>query len=310
MDVIDSRRFNEFRGGPVVIAIGAFDGLHLGHQTIIQRAVEKSHGLKTVSGVYSFSPHPQQILFPENFNGYIMSEEQKEQNLEKLGIDYFFRQKFTREFSQMDFKDFIKNILVDKLNVCHIVVGDDFRFGYHGSGGVKSLKIMGERYNFTVDILSPVKINKEKVSSTLIRNMVDSGQMDKIPDYMGRYYQIQGKVITGEGRGRKLGIPTANLKLDTEYIMPPRGVYAAYAVIDDKQYKGILNIGFKPTFAGKDYSIEIHIMEFSGDLYGKKLKVEMIKFIRPEKAFAGIEELVKQIKKDILYTDSLLCYNS
>ncbi len=307
MEVVKSSNFDKTDTLPVAIAIGAFDGLHPGHQAIINKSIKKAKKINIFSGVYSFDPHPLKIINPNQAPPSLISFKQKIEILEKMGIDYYYEQKFTPEFSRISFKNFVKKIILGKLNTRHIVVGHDFKFGYHGTGNINSLRQMGKKYNFEVSVLEPVKIGGHKISSSRIRKLIKKGKINELPKYLGRYYQLEGKVIYGEGRGHKIGIPTANLKLKTDYALPPRGVYAAYVYYNDKKYKAIANFGVKPTFNKSNYSIEIHLINFSGNIYGIDLIVELISFIRKEIAFNSSTKLVKQIKKDILYTDNVLC---
>lgn len=309
MEVIESLEFNLKNKQEIVVAIGSFDGIHVGHRAIINKTIEIAEEENLPAGVYSFYPHPLKIINPEQAPASLISEEQKVELLDEMDLDYYFRQKFTAKFSMLKFNKFIKNILVEKINVNHIIVGDDFKFGHRGKGTTDALKKSEKKYGFKVTILDPVKVKGKKVSSSLIRNLIKKGRVDEIPDYFGDYYRLQGTVIQGKGRGKQLGFPTANLELTTDYALPPDGVYAAYVYYKGKRYPGIANFGHKPTFADGDYSIEIHIMNFSGNLYNEILTLELREFIREEKTFSNAQQLVNRIKRDILYTNNLLCYN-
>ena len=197
--------------------------------------------------------------------------------------------------------------MIKKLNISHIIVGNDFKFGKDQFGDTDKLKEISKKYNISVHALEVLKESNSKISSTHIRKLIREGNVAEVSKYLGRNYILEGKVITGEGRGKKLGIPTANIKLDTDYVLPPKGVYACYAHYNNKKYDAIVNFGKKPTFANKKYSIEVHIFDMAKDIYGSKLKVELIDFVRGQKAFSSEEELVSQIKDDILYTRNLLC---
>jgi riboflavin kinase / FMN adenylyltransferase len=309
MKLIKNQDFGRINKGPVVLAMGSFDGFHLGHQLIIKKTIEMASKMHLQSGVYSFYPHPLKVINPISAPSSLISREQKLKLLEEFGIDYYFEQKFTLIFSRMKFVRFIKDILVDKLKVAHIVVGKDFRFGHQGEGDIEILNNLGNKYGFTVSGLDAVQKKGEKISSTKIREMIQQGYIKDIPEYLGRYYIFDGTVIHGEGRGKKIGIPTANLKLTADYTLPPIGVYASYVYIKGKKYKSIVNFGYKPTFGGKKYSIECHILNYSDNLYGTCLSVELIDFIRDEITFSSSDALIEQINKDILYTDNHLCYN-
>ncbi|MFW6269704.1 MAG: bifunctional riboflavin kinase/FAD synthetase [Bacillota bacterium] len=306
MKICTNPDFKRDDTSPVVIAIGSFDGLHLGHQKIINKTVEdaKKHNLS--SGVYSFTPHPLQIINPDKAPDQIISERQKEKKLEQLDIDYYFKQEFTRQFSEINFETFVREILINKINIQKVVVGKDFRFGNNGQGNTEALIKLGKKYAFDVEVLSRLKINNIVVSSSYIRNLIRNGEIKQVPDFLGNYYIIEGKVISGEKRGRKLGFPTANLDLDTNYILPPPGVYAGYVNYEDKKYKAIGNLGYRPTYSGTRYEIEIYILDFCRNIYGEKISFELIRYIREEENFDSDEQLIQQIKRDVLYTKNIL----
>lgn len=310
MKVIKSRDFSSIDTGGVAIALGSFDGLHLGHQAVINKMIKQSRKMGLKSGVFTFYPHPLKILQPGDTPSSILSNRQKRALIGKMGVDYYLEQNFTKDFSKIDYLSFVKNVLINKLQVKSIVIGEDFRFGYKGKGSLKSLKMLGSEFNFSVTGIQTVKKDKIRISSTLIREMIKKGKINILPEFLGRYYALEGLVISGEGRGKRLGFPTANLKLNADYALPPRGVYANFVYCQGKKYKGITNFGFKPTFSSKNYTIEVYIINYSGEeLYGKEITIELVDFIRKEMTFNNSAELSEQIRKDVLYTDSLLCYN-
>ncbi|MFP4016728.1 MAG: bifunctional riboflavin kinase/FAD synthetase [Halanaerobiales bacterium] len=310
MEVIKSDNFNNLNIGPVVLAVGTFDGIHLGHQAVINRAKEIAENYNLPLGVYTFHPHPLEVLKPAIAPKSIISLRQKIEILSNFNLDYYLEQKFTSDFARMDYKTFVKDFLVERFKVSHLVVGEDFHLGNKGEGNVENIKKIGSRLGFEVTGLDSVKKDSKRISSTRIRTLIDEGKIAKITDYLGRYYRLDGRVIRGMGRGHKLGIPTANLKPDTDYVLPPSGVYACYVLYKGKKYRGIVNFGNNPTFAGTSYSIEVHIFEFEyEDIYQQRISVDLVEFIREEMTFNSPEKLVEQIKKDILYTESLLCYN-
>ncbi len=307
MEVIKSPNFKRRDNKPVSVAIGAFDGLHLGHQKIIEKTISIAEKKNTKSAVFSFKPHPLKIIKPEKAPSQIISESQKKELLAQQGINYYFQQKFTKDFSRTSFDSFIKNILVKKIGIIHIVVGNDFRFGYKGKGNIKLMKEYGEKFGFGITILSNFELKGEKVSSSHIRKIIRKGKVEKVSEFLGFNYTIEGIVVHGKGRGHKLGFPTANLKYETDYVLPPSGVYAGYANYNEKAYKAVANFGYKPTFSGENYSIEIHIIDFAEKLYNKKISFELIKKIRDEKKYSDIKNLKQQMQKDILYTNEILC---
>ncbi len=310
MEVIKGSNFSDLNIGPLVIALGTFDGIHLGHQAVMNKTKEIARKNNLPSGIYTFSPHPLKIIKPAFAPDSLISPRQKIELLSELDVDYYLEQKFTMEFSQLEYMDFVCKYLVEGINVAYIVVGEDFRFGNHGKGNIKTLKALGKDYGFKATGIKSIKKAGNRVSSTRIREMISRGEISTIPDYLGRYYCLSGKVIKGAGRGREIGFPTANLKLAVDYVLPPRGVYACYVTLLEKKYRGIANFGFNPTFLGNIYSVEVHIFDFDKqDIYGERLSLELVDFIREEITFSSSKELVEQIKKDILYTESLLCYN-
>lgn len=307
MEVIKSDLFHEYHNNPTVVAIGSFDGLHKGHQKIIKKTIEVAENMNLHSGVFSFFPHPLEVVAPEKSPSFLISRNQKIKILDSLGIDYYFEQEFTKNFSKLSFKEFLCDVLVDKIGVKHIVVGSDFKFGKDQSGNTKKLKQLDESYGVDTTIIPVIKKKSSKISSTYIRKLIRQGKVEEVSKYLGRNYKIEGKVVTGEGRGRKLGIPTANLDLRTSYVLPPKGVYAAKAYHNDKKFKAVVNFGEKPTFSDDNYTIEVHILDIEKDLYNEMIEVELFDFIREEKKFSNKDELISQIKSDILYTRNIIC---
>ncbi|MGM0601757.1 MAG: bifunctional riboflavin kinase/FAD synthetase [Bacillota bacterium] len=307
MKVITNHNFENYNKKNTCLAIGAFDGLHKGHQLIIKKTVENAKLISGVSGVLSFYPHPLKIIAGQKTPPAIISREQKITVLKKLNVDYYFEQKFTPEFAQMEVKDFIEEILVNKLNVSCVVVGDDFRFGHQNRGNVEVLKKMGEIYNFKTKIISQLNANDDRISSTRIRKLIQKGNLKEAENLLGRSYQICGKVKHGKKRGRKMGVPTANISLETNYSLPPAGVYAVKVYLNDNTYVGAANLGFNPTFDDKKINFEINIIDFNDTIYEKRICADFVEFIRPEIKFDSQEDLIKQMKRDILYTINLLC---
>jgi riboflavin kinase / FMN adenylyltransferase len=311
MQVIKSTYFNSIKIEPgLVLALGSFDGLHIGHQAIILETKKIAQEMHLPSGVYTFNPHPLKILKPAVAPAALISPARKIELFTRYGIDYFLEQEFTREFSRLDYRRFIDEILVKRLNIAHIVIGEDFRFGYKGEGDLHSLSKLGQELGFKVTDYRTVRIDGQKVSSTLIRQLIKQGDLRKATEYSGHYYHIDGRVIHGDGRGHNIGIPTANLQPVVDYVLPPAGVYACFVYYQGRKYKAITNFGIRPTFGKNDYAIEIHILNFPDqDIYGGKISLEIREFIRKEMTFKSINELLQQIRKDILYTESHLCYN-
>jgi riboflavin kinase/FMN adenylyltransferase len=307
MQVITSQEYNKFNDSNTCLAIGAFDGLHKGHQLIINQAIKEARKNNYPAAVLSFHPHPLEVIPGKTPPPSIISRRQKISILQELGLDYYFEQEFNLNFAQLRAEEFINQILLNKIKVNTVVVGDDFRFAHKNEGNVEILKEMGELHGYQAQIISQLHASDDRISSTRIRNLLKKGRIKKAKKLLGRPYQICGEVVHGKKRGRKLGYPTANLKLETNYALPPEGVYAVRVHYKGDEYVGAANLGNNPTFNNQDISFEVFILDFEEDLYGERLCVDIIDFIRSEKDFAVKEDLIKQMEQDILYTRKLLC---
>ena len=307
MKVIYSNEFKEFDGQRSAIAIGSFDGIHRGHQAVINKTKEIARENNLSPAVFSFEPHPRQVLSPDHIPGFITSPEQKVRLLTDLNIDYYFCQEFTKKFAKKDFEEFVENILYKSLNIGHIVVGEDFSFGRGGSGNIEDLKELGEKFDFSVTPLSIINNHGDKISSTKIRHLISRGEMDEVKGLLGRYYTMAGKVVHGDARGAKLGFPTANLSLNTDYVLPAKGVYAGYVNYNGNRLRGVANYGHNPTFTVGEYRIEVFIIDLNKNLYGEDLEFSLVKYIRPEKKFDNKNDLIEAIKQDVLYSKKVLC---
>ena len=285
-----------------VITIGSFDGVHLGHLKIINRLKDIAHQSRGETVVFTFSPHPRQVLFPEERNLRLLTTlEEKKELFEKAGIEHLILFPFTREFSQLSYTDFVRDILVGKLSVSILVVGHDHKFGKNREGDFDVLKNLSLRYNFSVEQLDALLMDDINISSTKIRNALQYGKIEKAGQFLGYPFMLHGTVIEGQRLGRRIQFPTANIEAsDPNKIIPAYGVYAVYVKIGDDRYRGMLNIGTRPTVSkNADHrSIEVHILDFDGDLYKKQIGVEFIKKIRDEQKFNSIEELKHQLEKD------------
>jgi len=307
MKVIYSNEFKEFDGQRSAIAIGSFDGIHRGHQAVINKTKEIARENNLSPAVFSFEPHPRQVLSPDHIPGFITSPEQKVRLLTDLNIDYYFCQEFTKKFAKKDFEEFVENILYKSLNIGHIIVGEDFSFGRGGSGNIEDLKELGKKFDFSVTPLSIINNHGDKISSTKIRHLISRGEMDEVKGLLGRYYTMAGKVVHGDARGAKLGFPTANLSLNTDYVLPAKGVYAGYVNYNGNRLRGVANFGHNPTFTVGEYRIEVFIIDLNKNLYGEDLEFSLVKYIRPEKKFDKKNDLIEAIKQDVLYSKKVLC---
>ena len=284
-----------------IILIGNFDGLHLGHQKLFLLAnnFKKKHLSKV--GVLTFEPMPKMYFNDKIKNFRVSSQNQKIDLLKKLNVDFVITKKFDREFSKTKYIDFIEKILKKKLNAKFIFVSNNFRFGNKREGNVKKLINFENKFNYKIIKPKPLKIKKKIVSSSLIRTYLQEGKLNQANKLLNRNWAIKGKVIKGKQLGKKIGFPTANIDIK-DYVLACPGVYAVKVKIKKNlnNIKGIANLGYRPTFNGKKILLEVHLFNFSGNLYNKDLTVEFKKFIRKEKKFKNVEQLRKQIKIDLL----------
>lgn len=285
-----------------VITIGNFDGVHKGHLTLFEKVKERARAINGKSAVMTFDPHPIKVVMTQNIPPLITPTRQKIELIQASGIDFIIFIPFTKEFADISAKDFIKSILVDKIGIREVVVGYDYTFGYNREGNIELLQDMGRQFVYGVHVMPPFRIANGLVSSTSVRNLIQEGKISEAKKLLGRDYQIYGTVVKGKDRGAKLlGFPTANLKLADELIPKP-GVYAVTVLIEDQTYKGVTNIGFNPTFGNGHFSVETHVIDFSGDLQGKSIKVNFMERLRDEKTFKSPRDLAEQIRKDIRKT--------
>jgi riboflavin kinase/FMN adenylyltransferase len=281
-----------------VIAIGNFDGLHLGHQKVISEAKKKSKKNKLPFGIMTFEPVPVMFFNPKMKNHRINSLEQKKSQLKKLKVDFLIIIKFNKNFSSLTAEQFIKKIIKNKTKCSFLYVSKNFKFGYKRQGTIQTLKKYEKFYNFKSLITKPYKKNKKIISSTLIRKKIASGKIKQVNSLLNREWKIKGKVIEGKKRGRQIGFPTCNINLH-DYIVPRLGVYAVKVKGPKFNKKGIANIGYRPTFNGKNLLLETNIFGINKNLYNKEISVSFTSFIRPEKKFKNLEDLKKQIKIDV-----------
>lgn len=289
-----------------VVTLGNFDGVHLGHQKIFQKVKEEASKIQGEAVVITFEPHPLKVLSPQQCPPLLTPFRKKMMLIEKSGIETVLCLEFSLAFSEISPAEFVTDILVGKVHTRKIIVGYNYHFGKKQGGDVKMLKKMGERFHVKVEVMEPLKIDHETVSSSKIRELIKEGQIEKASKWLGRDYLIIGKVIEGAKRGQTLGFPTANLEISDE-LYPKTGVYAVDVVWDDQLFNGLANIGFNPTFSpgrGKDpqeghFPLEVHILDFNREIYGDEIQVNFKKRIRDEISFDSPAHLIDQIRKDI-----------
>jgi riboflavin kinase/FMN adenylyltransferase len=289
------------------VTVGNFDGVHLGHQMLFSEVVTNAYNNKGTSVVVTFDPHPLQVLRPEIGIKLISTYEQKVELISYAGIDVLVVIPFTREFATTSAESFVDDILISTIGVKELVVGYDYAFGKGRQGNIEFLKEQGEQKGFPVSVVEPFYVDDMLASSTKVRELVNEGRMMDVKKLLGRSYQIRGMVQEGKKRGGPVvGFPTANLHISEEDLCPRHGVYVTQVVYDGKCYGGVLNIGYNPTFGGNQLSVETHIFDFNQEIYGKKIKINLLKFLRGEQKFSGPAELADQIKEDIRQAKKIL----
>ena len=281
-----------------IVALGNFDGIHVGHQALIKTAVLKGKELNLKPSVFTFVEHTSDLLH-NNSNNYLMTNKDRTKILDEFGIELLYLIKFNDYIRNMSPEDFIKKILIDNLNAKVVVVGFNFRFGYKASGDIETLKAYGKTYNFSVVVIDPVILEDNIVSTTLIKMLLSRGRVKSANSLLTRPYSIEGVVVNGKGLGKKLGFATANISLDFNYTLPKLGVYKTETIVDGEKYLSVTSVGYNPTFNEKNINIETHIFEFDKDIYTKRIKIIFLDFIREEMKFNTKDELIKQIEQDI-----------
>src|ERR1041385_3562930 len=284
---------------PTVLTLGVFDGLHLGHQLIMQTVVERARATGAVPTVITFDPHPRAVLHPESAPPLLQTFDQKIEGFGVLGIQQTIVVRFTKEFSNIRAEDFLKDVVVDRVHAKEVYLGKGFAFGHDREGNIELLKRMAGELGFVAGEVPEVKLHGGRVSASKIRQLLASGRVNLARRMLGRPYGVEGRVERGSERGHKLGFPTANLHPHNR-VIPRNGVYVTGTLIDGQWRRSVTNIGIRPTFGdATEPSVETHIMNWSGDLYGNVLRVRFLHRLRDEKKFASIDELKSQIARDV-----------
>ena len=282
-----------------VVTIGTFDGVHVGHQKIIKRLVKiaKKESLQAV--VLTFFPHPRMVLQKDSNIKLINIIDEKSQLLENFGIDHLVIKEFTKDFSRLGALEFVRDILVNKLKVKHIIIGYDHRFGRNRNANVDNLREYGEVYGFKITEITAQEIDEVTVSSTKIRKALKQGEIEIANTYLGYNFMLSGTIVKGKNLGIQIGFPTANIHIEESYkLIPKNGSYIVKSFLDEQVVYGMMNIGINPTVSGEKQSIEVHFFNFKKDIYNKKIQVELLKRLRDEKKFDSIEALKEQLHKD------------
>ncbi|APG65997.1 riboflavin biosynthesis protein RibF [Tenacibaculum todarodis] len=281
------------------VTIGTFDGVHIGHQKIIENLVAEAKEKGHKSVVLTFFPHPRMVLQKDVSIELINSIDERAKLLEKTGLDCLIIHPFSKEFSRLTALDFVRDVLVNQLNISKLVIGYDHHFGKNREGNITQLTEYSHLYNFTVEEIPAQDIDSVSVSSTKIRKALASGNLKTANKYLGHNFSIFGKVVNGKQLGGKIGFPTANISVAENYkLIPKTGVYVVKSLLDNKIVFGMMNIGTRPTVNGIHQTIEVHFFDFNQDLYGKNLTIELLYFLRDEQKFDSVETLILQLKKD------------
>lgn len=281
-----------------MVTLGNFDGIHLGHQALLERTKEISLEKGVPSCVVTYYPNPALVLGKDKDSGGITTQSDKETLIESYGIDWLIVVPFTLEFAQIEAEDFLKNVLIDGLGAKHILIGFNHCFGKGRRGDYELLKRYSSELGYELEKLDPVFLGNTKLSSSHVRSLLRSGKVEEAEECLGREFSVSGSVVEGHKRGRAIGFPTANVRPLPELILPGIGVYAGRTEIDGKTYPSMINIGNNPTFGDNVVSLESHIFDFSGDIYGKTVRILFTSKIREEIKFSGVDALVSQLKKD------------
>ncbi len=287
------------------LTIGVFDGVHLGHQFLIAKLKEKAAAEGLLSGVVTFHHHPSSVLSPQSKITCLTSLQERIRLLESLGVAHIVTLSFTAELSQLSAREFIA-LLKSYLRMRGLVTGPDFALGKGREGDAHALKALGEEFDFSVEVVPPSVWQGEVVSSTAIREALSRGDVIKVSELLGRRFTLTGQVSKGDARGKILGFPTANLIPDQEQALPTDGVYAACVCFNEAVYQAVINIGLRPTFGGGQRLVEVHLLDFEGELYGRELKVEPVARLRDEIRFSSADELKAQMTRDVAQARSLL----
>lgn len=290
-----------------VVTLGTFDGVHLGHQSILERVQEAATSLNAKSLLLTFFPHPRMVLQKEEGIKLLNTLSEKSDLLDKFGLDYLVIHPFDKNFANLSAEQFVKEILVDIFHTTKIIIGYDHRFGKNRSANIEDLERLGKKYGFAVEQISAREIEDHSISSTKIRKAIESGNITTANEYLGYPYFFRGTVVQGKKIGRTIGFPTANIQVDESYkLLPAVGIYVVRSKIDNQMVYGMLSVGYNPTVGDNPLSIEVNYLGFDEDLYDKYLEIELLERIRGEQIFSSLEALKEAIHKDQLFTENYI----
>jgi riboflavin kinase/FMN adenylyltransferase len=291
--------------GETLLTVGVFDGVHAGHRHLLKQLQRQAANRDLLSGVVTFNPHPQSVLHPDDQLPWLSSLEDRVTTFRQLGLNIVAVLTFTDKVAQLSARDFL-SLLKKYLKMRGILVGPDFVLGRAGEGNISVLRTLGNEMKFTVKVIPPYTINGEIVSSTLIRQALIQGDMRRVERLMSRRFYLRGKVITSDKRGRALGFPTANLDTEPRQALPGNGIYATITQVNGKRFLSATNVGTRPTFGPGEKTVETHLLDYQGDLYGKEIKVEFVQKVRDEQRFPSAEELRTQMRQDVQEVHAIL----
>jgi len=288
------------RFGRVVVALGNFDGVHIGHQRLIRQMVIHAQKTGAAGVVFTFHPHPLQVLFPDKAPRLLISPEKRTELIARLGADALLMVPFNRDLARLSPEFFVHDVLHRQLGSKAVFVGFNYTFGHRGTGTPELLENLGQELGFMAQVLPPVQIGETIISSTLVRQALEEGDIGRARSYLGYWPVLEGRVVLGDQRGRQIGFPTANLNINSDVLIPARGVYVAQVRVGDRVYDGVVNIGIKPTFGqGLTPTVEVHILEFAQVIYDEWVQLSLLHRLRGEVRFSSVPELIFQIKQDI-----------
>ena len=290
----------------LALSIGMFDGVHFGHQSIINQLNTVAKNKNLESAILTFWPHPRIIFNPEDDLKLLNTIEEKTYFLEKHGIQHLFLQEFNEEFRNLTGEEFVKQILVDKLNVKYLIIGHDHTFGKNKSGDFALLKKMAPEFGFEVHQVEAVNFHEKNISSTQIRNALSAGNVIEANEMLGYLYSVSGKVIHGKKIGRTIGYPTANIEVDSLKILPKKGAYIVDVFVKNQHLKGMLSIGTNPTVDGKNLTVEVYILDFNEEIYGEEISVNFREFLHDEIKFESLDKLIERLDEDKRLTEDFL----
>ncbi len=303
------RIYNELSSAGIdresLLAIGVFDGVHVGHRHLIEELTDKASSTGKLAGVVTFRTHPAEFLNSYSNIQYLTSLGQRIKLLEDIGVDFVVPVVFDQEFSELRAKDFIV-LLQRQLKMTGIVIGEDFAMGHKREGDTKTLVNMGKHMGFSVDVVDLLANSDLLITSTVIRKMIGMGKVEEASMFLGRNFVLEGKVVRGAGRGSGLGFPTANIETEKKMLLPGDGIYATWVDFDNKRYMASTSIGTRPTFDETERTIEAHLLDFSTDIYGQLIRLEFVKLLRDEEKYDTVDELLVQIAKDVEITRSIM----